>query len=252
MLGRNFRAGEDTPHGREGRDPRLLDVAASATTATRTSSARRIRVNGVPYVDRRRHARRFRVSEQRQDLDSAADRSARDASAARANSSRSFGKLKPGVSLDQANVDVATIAKRLATDVQGDRTKASRRTSQPFTDNYIGKEPRQLLLTMLGAVFFVLLIACANVANLLLDRAAHRTKEVGIRTALGASRSAVIRQFLAESLVLSVAATVLRHRRRALRHRSCSTARSPPQTFRSSSTSGCIRRCCCSRSPSLR
>ena len=78
----------------------------------------------------------------------------------------------------------------------------------PFTDNYIGKEPRQLLCTMLGAVFFVLLIACANVANLLLDRAAHRTKEVGIRTALGASRSAVVRQFLAEALVLSLAATV--------------------------------------------
>src|SRR6185312_5478955 len=78
-----------------------------------------------------------------------------------------------------------------------------------FIDSSIGKNPRQLLMTMLGAVFFVLLIACANVANLLLDRAAHRTKEVGIRTALGASRAAVIRQFLAEALVLSVVAMLL-------------------------------------------
>src|SRR6185295_4705077 len=70
-------------------------------------------------------------------------------------------------------------------------------------------EPRRLLLTMLGAVFFVLLIACANVANLLLDRAAHKTKEVGIRTALGASRGAVIRQFLTEALALSAMAAGL-------------------------------------------
>src|SRR5207248_168146 len=78
-----------------------------------------------------------------------------------------------------------------------------------FIDGQLGPEPRRMLYTMLGAVGFVLLIACANVANLLLDRAAHRTKEVGIRTALGASRFDVVRQFLAEALILSTMGAVL-------------------------------------------
>jgi ABC-type lipoprotein release transport system permease subunit len=78
-----------------------------------------------------------------------------------------------------------------------------------FMDGELGPEPRQLLLTMLGAVLFVLLIACTNVANLLLDRAAHRTREVGIRTALGASRAAVVRQFLAEALLIATLGSLL-------------------------------------------
>jgi putative ABC transport system permease protein len=117
-------------------------------------------------------------------------------------------KLKPGVSLDQANADLATIAKRLAAEYPA-TNQGFTVDAREFVKNYIGPQPTQLLYTMLGAVFFVLLIACANVANLLLDRAAHRSKEVGIRTALGASRSAVVRQFLAEALVLSLVATGL-------------------------------------------
>ncbi|HVX39962.1 MAG TPA: ABC transporter permease [Gemmatimonadaceae bacterium] len=119
-----------------------------------------------------------------------------------------FGKLKPGVSIEQATLDLSTIAKRLGS-AYPESNAGFTAVVQGFVDNYIGDQPRQLLMTMLGAVFFVLLIACANVANLLLDRAAHRTKEVGIRTALGASRAAVVRQFLAEALILSALATVL-------------------------------------------
>ena len=117
------------------------------------------------------------------------------------------GMLKPGVTVDQAALDFAAIAKRLATEFKETNENISAGL-QPFVDAYIGPEPHQLLYSMLGAVFLVLLIACANVANLLLDRAAHRTKEVGIRTALGASRGAVVRQFLTEAFVLSAAGAV--------------------------------------------
>jgi putative ABC transport system permease protein len=118
------------------------------------------------------------------------------------------GRLKPGITLEQATADFGAIAKRLQTDYK-ETNEGIGAVSQGFVDAALGPEPRQLLYTMLVAVFFVLLIACANVANLLLDRAAHKTKEVGIRTALGATRGAVIRQFLAEALALSLGAAVL-------------------------------------------
>jgi predicted permease len=118
------------------------------------------------------------------------------------------GRLKDGVTMERATADVRAIADRLA--------KAYKETNDNITasvvsyvDAELGPEPRQLLYTMLGAVFFVLLIACANVANLLLDRAAHKSKDVAIRTALGATRSAVIRQFLTEAFVLSAIGAVL-------------------------------------------
>lgn len=118
-----------------------------------------------------------------------------------------IGMLKPGTSVDQAALDFASIAKRLQTEFKESNANYTADV-KGFVDANIGPEPHQLLYSMLGAVFLVLLIACANVANLLLDRAAHKTKEVGIRTALGASRSAVIRQFLTEALVLSAGGAI--------------------------------------------
>ena len=118
------------------------------------------------------------------------------------------GRLRPGVSVDEANVDLNAIAKRIETDHKATNEGVQARV-EPYVKAFIGDEPTRLLYTMLGAVGFVLLIACANVANLLLDRAAHRTKEVGIRTALGASRFAVVRQFLAEAVILSFAGAIV-------------------------------------------
>ncbi len=179
----------------------------TGTRPTRTSSADVIRVNGVPTTVVGVMPEHFEFPQNdRIWIPLQTDPNATN----RQNSPQYqvIGKLKPDASLDRANVELATIAKRLAASYP-EADEGFTTSAQSFVDSYIGKQPRQLLYTMLGAVFFVLLIACANVANLLLDRAAHRTKEVGVRTALGASRGAVVRQFLAESLVLSLAATAL-------------------------------------------
>ncbi len=206
LLGRNFRAGEDTPSGDK------VAIVAYSTWRERYSGdpsvvGKNIRVNGEPYVvigvmpDGFAFPNNDKIWIPLQTDPLATKRG-------EGQSLQVIGKLKHGVSIDQANVDVGLIAKRLA-DEYKETDGGFTASARGFVDAQIGPQPRQLLMTMLGAVFFVLLIACANVANLLLDRAAHRTKEVGIRTALGASRTAVIRQFLAEAFVLSLVATAL-------------------------------------------
>jgi len=118
------------------------------------------------------------------------------------------GRLKAGVTLDQAQQDLGAIAVRLA----GEHPKENedvRPVVKHFTDLYVDDEPRTMLWTMLAAVFGVFLIACTNVANLLVARAAVRTREVAIRTALGASRWRILTQHLAESLMLSLIGGVL-------------------------------------------
>ena len=118
------------------------------------------------------------------------------------------GRLRRDVSIEQANVELNAIAKRIEA-AHKETNEGVGALVQPYVKAFMGDEPTRLLYTMLGAVGLVLLIACANVANLLLDRAAHRTKEVGIRTALGASRFAVVRQFLSEAVILSLLGAVL-------------------------------------------
>ena len=113
-----------------------------------------------------------------------------------------FGRLKPGVSLDRASADFATIGMRLE-QAYPESNEGFAPIVEPFTKFSIGNELYALLFTMLGAAIGVLLIGCANVANLLFARAAVREKEVAVRSAIGAKRKQIVRQLLIEVGVLS-------------------------------------------------
>ena len=121
---------------------------------------------------------------------------------------QAIGRLKAGVTLETANSDMAAVAEGLAREFP-DTNKGRGVLLEPMHAALIGSDLRLTSMLFLGVVGFVLLICCANVANLLLARASVRSRELAIRTALGAGRPRVIRQLLTESLVLSIIGGVL-------------------------------------------
>jgi putative ABC transport system permease protein len=123
------------------------------------------------------------------------------------NWSEAVARLRDGVSLAQARGDLSTLARRLHQQYKPDidMTDAS---VMPLRDA-LTASVRPALLILLAAVGFLLLVGCANVANLLLARAAERERELAVRAALGAGRARLVRQFLAESLMLSLAGGAL-------------------------------------------
>ena len=113
-----------------------------------------------------------------------------------------MGRLKPGVTIAQANADMDAVTRHIA-DVNPKSAKGWGASVELLKNDFLGRDLMRALWLLLGAVGFVLLIACANVANLMLARATTRREEVAVRASIGATSWQIFRQFLAESLALA-------------------------------------------------
>jgi predicted permease len=196
-FGRDFGPADDQPgapavvllsdaiwENRYGRDPNIL--------------GRTIRVNGVPttVVGVMRAGMRYPSEEDAWiPLRAAADLNARDARVVSV-----AGRLADGVTPEMARLDMARIAQSLEA-AYPDTNRNVGSIVQPYTEQLNGGPVRSVFLALLGAVTFVLLIACSNVANLLLARAVSRSREIAVRSALGATRWRIARQLMVESIV---------------------------------------------------
>jgi putative ABC transport system permease protein len=206
ILGRTFIVGEDAKNAarsvvlgealwrsRFGSDPRIVGREI-------TIDGRRHTVIGVvPRVDVSRPSDAWLPLIPENDEDDPGNRGAHYLQA--------VGRLAPGATVERAALELGQIAKQLETQYPETNTHFGA-TALLLRDSIVG-DVRPALLVMLGGVGFVLLIACANVANLLLVRASTRETEIAVRTALGAGRRQVVHQLVTESLLLAVGGAVV-------------------------------------------
>ena len=203
ILGRDFRADDD----RVGATPVVLlghDVWHSRYESDASIVGRTIRVNGVPSVVIGVMPDNFGFPATAELWQPLALLSAEERDDRRYRAVDAFGRLRAGVSLDQATADLGRVMNGLAVRHPDTNNETEPRLA-PFRIG-VGGPIRVLFGTLLGAVAFVLLIACANVANLLLARVAGRVREVSVRMAMGASRWRIVRQLLVENLLLAALA----------------------------------------------
>jgi putative ABC transport system permease protein len=204
IAGRVFRADEDRPgHEQEVMLSHRLWVRRFGESASIVGS--QLRMNGTPYIVVGVMPSSFDLTTDTEDLWVPIAFTDERKAQHDEHYLTVYGRLKAGVSRQQARAELETVAARLRRDVPKDDLEVGFLLI-PFTDQLVG-DYRTRLLVLLGAVGVVLLIACGNVANLLLARGAARGREIAIRTALGAGQWRIVRQFLTESMVLALCAT---------------------------------------------
>lgn len=201
LLGRDFAAGDDRP----GAEPVVIlgyNIWKDRYGADANVLGRTLRVNGEPATiigvmpDRMRFPDDTEVWAPFVPTDAQKRRDARVL--------RVFGRLTDAASRREAQAELTGIARQM-TSAYPDQTRDLVGVRvETFTERYVGGAARPMFITVMGAAVFVLLIACANVANVLLSRSAYRAREIAVRTAMGATRGRVVRQLLIESVVFSI------------------------------------------------
>jgi predicted permease len=202
-LGRVFRTDEDRP-GRE-----HVVVLSHRLWMRRFGGApdivaREIRMNGSPYTVAGVMPASFDLTTDREELWVPIAFTPERKAMHDEHYLTVYGRLEPGVTMPHALAELNAVAARLRRDFPKDAGSLTF-SILPFTDQFVGDYGKRLLV-LLGAVGVVLLIACGNVATLLLARGAARGREIAIRSALGAGQSRIVRQFLTESAVLALCA----------------------------------------------
>jgi len=204
-LGRDFGPDDD----RAGAEPVVLlsdDVWKRRYSTDRGVIGRAISVNGRPHFVIGVMPEGFKFPETQQlwvPLAPYEEKSRRDA-----RNNQIFARLKPGVTLPQARADLESVALRLAA-VYPAENEGWSALVRPLREWMLPSQVELMILAMMSAVTLVLLIACANVANLLLARASVRYREISIRTALGAGRWRIVRQLLTEAILIGIASAPL-------------------------------------------